>query len=141
MPINYWAVLLCGVLSMVIGAIWYGPLFGRKWMEIVGANPDDIEARKKMQKSAGPLYVVQFLLTLFQVWVLDYVILAAGAWQVNSGIIISLWVWAAFVMPIIAGTAMWNNDSAKISWARFQHQAGYQLVIFVMFGSILSLWR
>lgn len=58
MTINYWAVLACGVISMVAGAIWYGPLFGRKWMEIIGANPDDIEARKKMQKSAGPLYLV-----------------------------------------------------------------------------------
>jgi hypothetical protein len=50
MNINYWAVLVCGVLSMVIGFVWYGPLFGKKWMEIVGATFKDIEERKRMQK-------------------------------------------------------------------------------------------
>ena len=43
-------------------------------------------------------------------------------------------------MPTVAGAAMWNNDSAKISWARFMIQAGYQLVLFVMFGLILGAW-
>ncbi len=138
MTVNYWAVLVCAVLSLGVGAVWYGPLFGRKWMEIVGANPDDMEARKKMQKSAGPLYLVQFVLTLFQVWVLAYYI---GGWNEVSGLENSLWIWAAFVMPIIAGSSMWNNDSKKVAWTRFLIQAGYQLVIFVIFGLVLSYWK
>jgi hypothetical protein len=138
MEINLLAVLACGVLAMVIGYVWYGPLFGKKWMEVVGATEMDIEARKKMQASAGPLYVVQFLLTLFQAWVLAYYI---AGWKEASGVANSLWIWAAFVVPVIAGTAMWNNDSAKISWARFLIQSGYQLVIFIMFGLILGYWR
>ncbi len=107
-------------------------------MEIVGANPDDMEARRKMQKSAGPLYLIQFVLTLFQIWVLAKYM--AGSPEV-SGLESALWIWAAFVMPIVAGTAMWNNDSAKFSWARFLTQAGYQLVIFIIFGLVLSFWR
>jgi hypothetical protein len=138
MEINLLAVLACGLLAMVIGYVWYGPLFGKKWMEVVGATEMDIEARKKMQASAGPLYVVQFLLTLFQAWVLAYYI---AGWKEASGVANSLWIWAAFVVPVIAGTAMWNNDSAKISWARFLIQSGYQLVIFIMFGLILGYWR
>jgi hypothetical protein len=47
----------------------------------------------------------------------------------------------AFVMPIIAGTAMWNNDSKKIAWTRFLIQSGYQLVIFIIFGLILGFWK
>jgi hypothetical protein len=43
-------------------------------------------------------------------------------------------------MPTIAGTAMWNNDSKKISRARFLIQAGYQLILFVSFGAILGIW-
>ncbi len=138
MEINLWAVLVCGVLAMVIGYVWYGPLFGKKWMEVVGATEMDINERKKMQASAGPLYLVQFLLTLFQAWVLAYYI---AGWKEASGVVNSLWIWAAFVVPVIAGTAMWNNDSAKISWTRFLIQSGYQLVIFIMFGLILGYWR
>lgn len=43
-------------------------------MEIVGVDPAELEARNKMQKSAGPLNGVQFLLTLFQVLVLAHLI-------------------------------------------------------------------
>ncbi|MCK7535472.1 MAG: DUF1761 domain-containing protein [Marinilabiliales bacterium] len=72
--VNYWAVATGAVLSMVIGAIWYGPLFGKKWAEIIGADMSDPETKKKMQKSAAPLYFVQFVMTIFQVLVLAHLI-------------------------------------------------------------------
>jgi hypothetical protein len=140
MNINYWAVLVCGVLSMVIGFVWYGPLFGKKWMEIVGATFKDIEERKKMQKAAGPLYLLQFIMTLFQAAVLSHFI-NARALQGVQGMETALWIWAAFIIPVVAGSAMWNNDSAKISRARFLIQAGYQLVLFVVFGLVLGMWK
>lgn len=130
------AVLVCAVFAMVVGAVWYGPLFGRKWMEVTGANAEDIAKRTEMQKRAMPLYVVQFLLTLFQVWVFARIV--GGSPDAPQNL---MWIWAAVVVPVIAGTAMWNNDSAKISWARFLIQAGYQLVIFAMFGLILGIWK
>jgi hypothetical protein len=82
-----------------------------------------------------PLYVVQFLLTFFQVWVLAGLIGGSPDAPQNA-----IWIWAAFIMPTIAGSAMWNNDSKKISGARFLIQAGYQLILFVSFGAILGIW-
>lgn len=136
--INYWAVLTCGVLAMFIGWLWYGPLFEKKWLEVIGATDMDLEKRKEMQKKAMPLYGVQLLLVLFQVWVLAYYI---AGWEEASGLTNALWIWAAFIVPTIAGTAMWNNDSSRIAWTRFLIQGGYQLVLFVLFGLILGLWR
>lgn len=138
MEINYWAVLVCGVLAMALGFVWYGPLFGKKWMEVIGATEMDLERRKEMQKRAGKLYLIQFILVLFQVWVLAFYI---KGWQEASGLQNALWIWVAFIMPTIATSAMWNNDSAKISWTRFLIQAGYQLVLFILFGLILGGWQ
>ncbi len=153
MEINYLAILVCGVLSMVIGAIWYGPLFGKKWLEIIGATNQDLETRKKMQKSAWPLYIVQFVMIIFQLLVLAYTM---NVWdrfsKLNdtfyiSGLrmffdfCVSFIVWFVFIMPTIAGASMWTNDSPKIKWARFFIQAGYQLVIFIIFGLVLGIWR
>ena len=138
MPINYLAIIVCAVLAMVVGALWYGPLFGKKWMTIVKADPNDIATRAKMKKNAGPLYFIQFILVLFQIWILAYYI---QGWKDASGLENSLWIWAAFIMPTIAATAMWNNDSAKVSGARFLIQSGYQLVVFVMFWLILGNWK
>ncbi|HYE60096.1 MAG TPA: DUF1761 domain-containing protein [Candidatus Kapabacteria bacterium] len=138
MDINLWAVLACAVLSMVVGSIWYGPLFGKKWLEVIGATAMDMEKRKEMQKKAMPLYGIQFLLSLFQAYVLAHYI---AGWQDASGVENALWIWAAFILPTVAGASMWNNDSARISWMRFSLQTGYYLVLFVLFGLILSMWR
>lgn len=138
MTINTYAVLVCSVLAMALGAIWYGPLFGKTWLKIVGAGPSDLAARKKMMRGVWKLYLTQFLLTLLQVYVLAYYIVG---WKDASGIENALWIWAAFIMPTVAGSAMWNNDSAKISWARFLIQGGYQLILFVSFGLILGFWK
>lgn len=138
MEVNYLAVIVGAVLSMVVGAIWYGPLFGNKWMEIIGVNPSSQKARKEMQESAGPLYAVQFVLTLLQVLVLAYLI--ADTTKVG-GLERAIWIWAAFVIPTLAGAVMWTNDSGKLKWARFLIQGGYQLVIFIVFGLLLQYWN
>ncbi len=139
MEINIWAVIACGVVAMVIGAIWYGPIFGKKWMEICGATNMDVETRKKMQKEAMPLYGIQFILALFQAHVLAvYIMLTPDK---MSGMSNSLWIWAAFIMPTVAAAAMWNNDAKKVKWARFLIQAGCQLVTFIVFALILTAWK
>ena len=138
MNVNYWAIALGALLSMMIGGIWYGPLFGKKWINIIGANPADLEARKKMQKTAGPLYAVQFVLTLFQVLVLAHLVADT---KIAGGLERSLWIWAAFVIPTLAGAVMWTNETARLKWTRFLIQGGYQLVIFIMFGLLLQFWK
>jgi hypothetical protein len=136
--VNYWAILSGAVLSMAIGAVWYGPLFGKKWMETIGVNSTDAAAVKRMQKSAGILYVVQFVLTLFQVLVLAHLIADT---KLTGGLERSLWIWAAFIVPTLAGAVMWTNESGSLKWARFLIQGGYQLVLFIMFGLLLQYWR
>ncbi len=131
---NYWAILLAAVVSMAIGFVWYGPLFGRTWMRILNVNAADLERRKEMQKSAGPLYFIQFLLALFQIYVLSRYI---HGFANITGLENAMWIWAAFIMPTVAGACMWNNDSSKVSWTKFLIQAGYQLVIFVVAALII----
>lgn len=138
MEINYWAVLACAVVSMVIGSVWYGPLFGRKWMEVNELSPDDVAKREALQKEATPLYVVQFVLSLLQAYILAHFI---GGWTEVSGVENAIWIWLGFIMPTVAGLAMWNMKSTKVRWAFFGLSAGYQLICFLTFGLILGTWK
>lgn len=138
MDINYWAVVVCGVAAMGLGALWYGPMFGKKWLEIVGTTAQDTAAREAMMQRTKYLYLIQFILVLFQVWVLAYYI---KGWTEVSALQNALWLWAAFVMPTVATTSMWNNDTPRISWMRFSIQAGYQFMVFVIFALILGYWQ
>lgn len=137
MEVNLITIGASAILAMALGAVWYGPLFGKHWMKIIGISAADKQAREKMQKEAGPLYAIQFLLVLFQVYVLAHYV---KGWSEVSGIENALWIWAAFVMPTIAAASMWTNDSRKVVWHRFLIQAGYHLVLFVAFGYILDVW-
>jgi hypothetical protein len=136
MDVNVLLVVGLGVAAMAIGAIWYGPLFGGLWMKVVDMTDLDLEAREKMQKAAGPLYLVQFALVIFQLVILSWLI----AEREISGIGTAMLLWLGFVMPTIAGSAMWNAKPGKIRLTMFLLQSGYQLVCFLLFGFVLGQW-
>jgi hypothetical protein len=45
--INYAAVLLAAVANMVVGMLWYGPLFGKQWQALMGFNADSMKSITK----------------------------------------------------------------------------------------------
>jgi hypothetical protein len=138
MGINYLAVLACGVLALVLGFVWFGPLFGKLWMRVVGVTAADISRRREMQKNMLPRYGISFVLALVQAWVLAHFIYG---WQEVPDVRNALWLWLGFVVPTVAAGAMWNTDGPRASWMRFFLMAGYYLVLFAVFGYILSVWR
>lgn len=135
--INMLAVVVCAVAALALGFVWYGPLFGKKWMRVMGSDQMSPEAMEKMKKAAMKLYVVQFLLSLFQAFVLAHFVSGFG---IATGILGSVWIWAGFVMPTIAAACMWTSDSSRVSWTKFLIQAGYQIILFAIFGTILGVW-
>lgn len=49
-------------------------------------------------------------------------------------------VWLGFVVPTLAASAMWTMEQGRDKLLRFGVQAGYNLVLFVIFGYVLGLW-
>ena len=142
METHIWIVLGCAVLSMVVGGIWYGPLFGKKWMEIIGVDASCMKEGDKMemQKKMAPLYLLQFLLSFFQVYVLAKllpVIVMSGLFG-HSFVGAALLLWVALIMPTTAGACMWGSKSGPIAVSSFLIQTGSQVVMFVLFGLILG---
>lgn len=139
---NVLLILVCAVISMILGTLWYGPLFGKAWMRLIKVDPDcftDPVKKKDAQKKAMPLYAIQFVLSIFQFWVLAQFV---DGWGILAAILSAVWIWLAFIMPTVAGSVMWgNNDSRKEAWQKFFIQAGFQLVIFIAAAVIISIWR
>lgn len=135
MGINIGHVVIASVLAMGIGGLWYGPvMFGRQWMKVMGIDSNDKEKVKKMQSEAGPLYTIQFILVIIQSIIISLLLKDSFYY---SSLMYVVMAWAAFVVPTIAGSCMWTNDSKEIKWLRFWIQTGYQFVLFLMFGLIL----
>ena len=136
MHVNILAVFVAAIVQMLIGMVWYGPLFGKKWMEfmgMVGKSPEEIKA---MQKAAGPMYAVQFVLSL-----IVNVFLAMMVMNMSyGGLHTALLIWSGFVMPIQAGGVLWDNMTGKVKLQKFLVMTGYQLVGLLVAGVIFQYW-
>lgn len=141
--INWWAVIVSAVVSMIIGSIWFGPLFGKKWSEVMGVDFDSKseEEKKAMRKMMGPMYALQFILSLLTLYILTHYI---AGWQpqpgVMGGIINALWIYIGFIVPTLAGNAMWSGKTKRLALNMFWINAGYNLILYVVFGAILGGW-
>ena len=130
--VNYVAVAVSGVAAMITGAIWYGPLFGKLWMELVGVKKEDVK-KEEMPK----LYGVMFVGALVEAYVLSIFIHYAGAITLVDGIKTGVWAWLGFVGPVMLGNYMFAKRPLKL----FKIDAGYALVNLVVMGAILaSIW-
>lgn len=52
------ATVVATVLGFVLGALWYGPLFGRRWMAAVGMTPEELQKDFSPAKIYGATFVL-----------------------------------------------------------------------------------
>lgn len=137
-PINYLAVLLCGIASVVLGSLWYGPLFGKQWMALSGMTHEQIEQGKS--KSMVKLYALAFIGSLVMAYVLAHALLFASAYfnagGLSAGLMAGFWNWLGFIAPVTLGAVLWEGKPWKL-WAL---NNGYQLLLLLIMGVILATW-
>lgn len=133
--INYIAVLGAGISSVVIGALWYGPLFQKPWMNMVGLTP---ESMKSMALSPLTAMIGGFAISLLMAYVLSYTVVFVesytGTVGALSGAEVGFWAWLGFLVPATSGVYLWEGKSFKL-WIL---NAGYYLVSLLLMGAILG---
>jgi hypothetical protein len=136
---NYLAILACGVLAMIIGSIWHGPLFGKETMRLMGSETMTPEQKEKMRKQMWGMYFLQFVLSIVTIAILDLFIMHWSG--MASGLGVALLVWFGFVMTSYASGALWSGKSASDSWKMFFIGTGGQLVTFIVYALVLTAWK
>ena len=134
--INYLAVLVCAVAALVIGSIWYGPLFGKAWMKIMAVENMSAEEKTKMKSKMWLYYFIQFVLSFITAGVLAYHI---AVWSLpTSTVMIAVCTWFGFIMTTEAGAALWSGKPSRVAWKMFLISVSGQLVTFIVYGLILG---
>ena len=117
-PINYLAVIASGVAMMVLGFLWYGPLFGKMWSGLMGWGEMTPEKMKEMQQKARPAYAASFVGALFMAFVMSHNLTFASTYLGESGVSAGLqtgfWNWLGFVAPITLGTVLWDGKPWRL---------------------------
>jgi hypothetical protein len=136
--INYWAVLAGAFASMIIGTLWYGPLFGKTWIRLSGFTKEQMGSAKK--KGMANEYVMAFISSLLMSYVLANTIVITNRYLPTSDVLgalaIALWAWLGFVFPVTLSNVLWGGKSIKL-WAL---ESSYYLVTLSVISIIIALW-
>ena len=113
-PVNYPAVLVCGVINTVLGFLWYGPVYGKK---------------------RGRL-LVMFVASLVTAYVLFHFIwyAAPGAYTLFIAIKTGVWGWIGLVFPMSLMIFMFSQE--KKSMKLLVKETGFHLVSLMVMASI-----
>ena len=129
--INWLAVIVSTVVAFALGGLWYSKsLCGRAWLEEVGLTEEAINDAN-MPKTFGGTFVLQFL----AVTALAAFIGADSIWQsgLYSGLLIGVF-WIATAYGI---TYLFAQRSLRL----FLINAGYNIVLFAIAGTIIGAWH
>lgn len=132
--VNWLAVIFCAVLSMVIGFLWYGPLFSKPWAKITGWTKEKIAALPKNKMPVN--YLMAYLAAFVIASVLAITLLATNSQGVGEGIITAIVLWVGFTGATIGVNMIFERRPISL----FGIEAGYHLVTLIAYSIILSVW-
>ncbi len=127
MQIHYWAVIGAAIANVAVGALWYGPVFGKQWRKMMGFTEADMKNMPLTPAQAIAGGVVTALVMAF--------VLSQIAPQGISATTLAFWPWLGFVMPVQASSWLWEGKSFKL----FAFNAVESLVSLCVMASVLTL--
>lgn len=136
--VNWLAVVVCVIVSMIVGSIWYNPrtLFPAWWKGIGKTGEPG------MQGNMGMTWTLTILSSFVQAIAMSFMVdamgsLMSGGVSAVSGALTGFMLWFGFIMPTYLVNKLFAGHGLKV-WAI---EVGNHLVNFVLFGAILGAWQ
>lgn len=130
--VNYLAVVLGAIAAQPLGALWYGPLFGERWMELRGYTKEDIE------DGGGIAYFIGFAGHLVMAYAIARLADMTGAANVGESMLLAGFIAASFVVTVLATQIAF---SPRRSHALLGIEGGYQFTAIVVIGAIVGAFQ
>ncbi|MFT4219009.1 MAG: DUF1761 domain-containing protein [Microbacterium sp.] len=133
--INYWAVLLCTVASMVVGSVWYTPkVFGDRWMKLAKVTLADTHL------AAWLPILVSIVLSFLLAWVLAGAVTIAwhfyGGAFLTSALVTAVTMWAGFTAGRIIVHDIFEGRPTGLTVMTIAHE----LVTVLAMAVIIGVW-
>lgn len=135
-PINYFAVFSSAISAMVIGFLWYGPIFGKQWSKIVGLTAEKIEkSKKEMPKTYGLMFAASVVMAYTLAHFVWYA--APGSLTTFIAVKTAVWSWLGFIATTSLSRFLFSPEKKPLMLLVID--AGYYLVVLVVMGVIFSV--
>jgi hypothetical protein len=136
--VNWLAVIVCVVVSMITGSLWYNPrTFFPTWWRGIGKTGEP-----GMQGNMGMTWTLTILSSFVQAIAMSFMVDAMGSLMTGgvsaaTGAMTGFMLWFGFIMP----TYLVNKLFAGHGFTVWAIEVGNHLVNFVLFGAILGAWQ
>ena len=134
MNVNLIAVLVGAIINMVLGFLWYGPLFGKPWQKLSGLTDAKLNEMKK--KGMSQVYFFSMIGALLMAFVLSMMVNLTGTLGMMDGVKLGFWIWLGFVAPTMLNSVLYEDRSWNLYWIN----SGYYLVALMIIGGVLASW-
>jgi hypothetical protein len=128
--IRWVAVAVAAIVGFPLGALWYGPLFGRSWMATTG-----ISKERTQQANMARIYGATLLLNL--VIATSLAMLIGPEATLLDGLFAGFMGGLTFVAAAFGVSYLFEFRPLKL-WLI---NAGFQVVVFSVMGTILGAWH
>ena len=133
--INLWAVLVATLSTFLVGWLWYGPLFGKMWMEVVGFSEEDLQ-EGNMVKIFGLAFIFEFIMAFNLAMFLTGSPEAAATMTAGTGAFYGFLAGFGWVFFALAVNSLYEKKSCGYIFIN----GGYWAVSFTIMGAILGAW-
>ncbi len=133
--INYWAVLVATLSTMVVGAIWYTPrVFGNYWMKAAKVTPSG-----NARDAAGPI-ITTVIVSFVTAWVLAAAVYVSryffgGGFLINA-LVTAVVLWAGFTAARFITHDAFDERPSGLTILNIAHE----LVTVLIMAAIIGVW-
>lgn len=133
--INYWAVLVAGIIYWLLGMVWFSTIIGKSWIEEVkkhGVKVSKPTTSKMVEKS-----IWTFVLNLIVAFGIAILVNSLGIRTFEGGVILGLIIAICFSTTVMGSAFIWENRSVKLSF----YDIFYPFIGILVSSIIIALWR
>ena len=132
--INWLAVVLAAVSSMVVGFVWYAkPVFGRRWMRLSGLTDEDT------QKGAALPLIITFIVSFLTAAVLaGSAALAQHFYEGNfllNAVLTSVILWIGFTAARMLTHDLFDRRPSSLTVLNLAHELVTIVVMALIIGA------
>ncbi|HEY1805970.1 MAG TPA: DUF1761 domain-containing protein [Terracidiphilus sp.] len=124
-------VVIAAVIEWLLGALWYGLIFKKSWMAMVGFS----ETSKPKNGALG--MVSSLIACLLLSYVIAFVVGWAGAMTFTEGAKLGIICWVGFMAPPLFTQHIFENRRANL----FAINAAYWLLVMAIGGGLTAAFR
>lgn len=110
---HYLSIILATIAAFAVGALWYGPLFGRRWRLLMNFSEGHVGAEAGAATGQGMSMASAmtggFIATFFLVWALNFLMEAFSIMTLSGALAISLLVSLGFIATTMANSVFYER--------------------------------